>query len=1122
MLSSRRRCAIFAGLCALTIPRPARAQKPELVVETGHTGWIESIALSSDGRLLASASVDQTIVLWDVKEARELRTMTGHTNWVTTVAFSPDSRTLASGSTDDTIKIWDVATGQQLQTLTGNMGEINSVAFSTDGRILASGSSRSITLWDVATGRELRNFRGHSGGIQSVAFSSDGRILASGSYDKTVKLWDFESGQELRTLAGHTDQVSSVAFTPDGRVLASGSEDTTIKLWDIGTGRELRTLTGHASGVRSVAFSFDGRILASGSGDGTVKLWDVESGHELRTLTGHTGGISSVAFSSDRSTLASGSWDNTIRLWDAETGQERHTLTGHTSLASPVAVTSDGLALAFGASDKTVRVWNTATGQELRTLAGHTDEVRSVAFSPDRRTLASASRDNTVKLWDVASGRELRTLTGHTSWVGTVVFSPDGRTVASGSLDGTIKLWDANTGQELRTLTGYGIDIESIAFSSDGQTLAFGSSDNTIKLCDVKTGRELRTLSGHAGSIKSVVFSPDGRTLASSSSDFTIKLWDVETGKDLGTRTGSTIECLTFSPEGHILAAGSFGGSIELYDMATGQELRALTGHTAWVTSIAFTRDGKYLISAAGDGAIRFWDAASGDQLAGLIPLEANNWAVVAPDGLFDGTPTAWSQMLWRFGGNTFDVQPIESYFYEYFHPGLLSEIMNGGAPHAPSSLEQKDRRQPIVKLLYAPGSQSTTKSVATRTVPIQVSVTEAPSDAVHGNLGSGAKDVRLFRNGSLVKIWHGDVLNGRASVTLNADITVVAGTNHLSAYAFNHDNVKSTDAALLVTGADALKHKGTAYILAVGINKYSADALRLKYAVNDAMDFGETLKSEQAKLGEFAEIRVVSLTDAEANKQNVLAALDRLAGIEIGPVPPGEPMQLANLRRVEPEDSVFIYFAGHGAAPGKESKRFYFIVQDFVPGATASKQKSAETLPGTINDLELGVIAEKIDAGNVVLIIDACQSGATLASDDPRQGPMNSQGLAQLAYEKGMYILAAAQADEAAKELSQYDHGLLTYALVEEGLKQGKADDDPKDGQILLPEWIDYTKIRLPQLQLDGMQRMASLGRSISVAPGAKERGVTPMERETQTPRIFYRRDPNATPLVIARPRVP
>jgi uncharacterized caspase-like protein len=132
----------------------------------------------------------------------------------------------------------------------------------------------------------------------------------------------------------------------------------------------------------------------------------------------------------------------------------------------------------------------------------------------------------------------------------------------------------------------------------------------------------------------------------------------------------------------------------------------------------------------------------------------------------------------------------------------------------------------------------------------------------------------------------------------------------------------------------------------------------------------------------------------------------------------------------------------------------------------------------------------------------------------------MNSKGLAQLAYEKGMYILTAAQSFQAAQEAEQLGHGLLTYALIEEGLKQAAADAAPKDGLVVLREWFDYATARVPVMQLDKMKAAQAAGRDLSFAED--ERGLDPPRRAGQRPRAFYRHDAAARPLVVAQTAPP
>jgi len=576
---------------------------------TGHSDDVHCVAFSLDGRLIASASRDGSVKVWDASTGETLWTLAGHRGDVYGVAFSPDGKMLASAGDDTTVRLWQISTGRQKAVLRAHTRAVFNAVFSPDGRTLATaGKDQVIRLWDTATLDEELVLSGHIKDVEFIAFSPNGQTLASVGDERPglLKLWDVASGCEKISVVADLHPMMCVAFSHDGATLATASEGRTIKLWDAASGVERLALTGHAGSVESLAFSPNGQTLASASTDATVRLWDAASGGMTDTFRGHLGRVRSVAFSSDGRTLASAGGDRTIKQWDPTTWQagERRKL-GSTA-PNPRCFSLRGATLAMPTQElRSIRLINLSNGDISTKLIGSGDpNFECLALGPRSGMLAVGGVRGEIELWESSLQRELLRWRAHEDAVGCIVFSLDGRMVASGgATDSKVKLWDVATGHQIAVLQGHTGGVQALAFSPDGQRLASASHDSQCKLWDLASGRLLTTYAGHREAIHAMAFSPSRTTIATAGNDGTVRLWETDSSdraRVLRAHSGA-VYALAFSRDGKTLASGGDDGLVKLWSVGAAQELLSLEGHFGPVYFVAFQNE-RTLLSVATKG----------------------------------------------------------------------------------------------------------------------------------------------------------------------------------------------------------------------------------------------------------------------------------------------------------------------------------------------------------------------------------------------------------------------------------------------------------------------------------------------------------------------------------------
>jgi WD40 repeat protein len=457
-----------------------------------HSARMTKLAVSPDGKSVATFSVDRSIRLWSAERIESAGVPMIGNSGALSGAFSVDGAKIVAGYENGEVIVWDVATQTPIHRLPSDEKRVHNVTLSPDGKIIASGNAR-LCLWDIDTGTLLcPPLAGYTSSVGRLAFNRQGNRLVSGSIDHIVRVWDIRrNGAEVNVsgyaLNGHTRYINDIFVSPDGRWVTSASDDGTIRVWDT----DLRDasdinepLDFTHDEVRHLAFSRDGRRLASAGTEGTLQLWDATTGRKIgNQLQSGRGHINKLLFSWHNKLWASGHVSGDVCLWQSEDDNVHPTMhilpCQQGSLKYIVFLPNDSY-LATGGNDHVVQIWDIAT-RSCKARLDCSSSLRQIAVSKDGLQLASYSVDGNVRLWDLTSYNLIAGPTAVHSQdflndmeMDHMVFSPDGKTIAT-SYGYLLRLLDVEnnlrsfTSLLKRTRTLDDLTNPVPAFSADGK-----------------------------------------------------------------------------------------------------------------------------------------------------------------------------------------------------------------------------------------------------------------------------------------------------------------------------------------------------------------------------------------------------------------------------------------------------------------------------------------------------------------------------------------------------------------------------------------------------------------------------------------------------------------------------
>jgi WD40 repeat protein/uncharacterized caspase-like protein len=1057
----------------------SQIKNARLVVQNGHSLKVNEAIFSPNGNYVASCSADNSIILWDAKSGKQIRTFIGHKDEVNSICFSKDGRLLYSGSgsftssQDNSIKVWNINSGKCIKTIPCDE---HIVDIKINEKFIVTAHGKSVKTRNIEGLNEVKSFPSLDY-ISCMDISPRGNVIVYCTGKNDIKISDFQGNIIAKILEYSYDPIYSVKWSSDGKYIITSQgvsrantekAERYITLWEYPSLKKIKTFLGHDDCIESVCFSPDNNYILSGSFDKTIRLWEIQTGNEVKVFMGHSGHVSSVGFSADGKSIVSASWDYSVKIWNLSSGELSFNLCGKIKPENYLTYSNDGIFL-FAGTNYGFVIWDMVNLAANPIFLSVTPNEFSITLSQDNSKLICWNH-NQIYLWDRLNDKitETRNTIGY---IYNIAISPNNELLAISDRF-SISLISLDDGSILDKI---GVDNKfpecKFVFTPDGNSLVIAKSYEEILFWDFKNNIKSSKLTGLRYGITALAISPDQKYVAISSHDKCVLVFDLST-KKLYYKSPVFIDpfnSLCFSKDSKLLACGTGyfydeGNVVKVFDIEKKEEIHSLKGHTRSLTSVTLSPDSKYLASIGRDNLIYIWDLQSEKKIANMYLVGEKDWLINTDDGYFDCSRNGYEGLALESNLRGIGIDQLA---YMFNRPDKILDAFN-----------QKSELSQYYKQCYQKRLKRMRIDEKKLSSNIHVPQVILNNTKVEGNFA--VVDFELTDNKYNIEsynIFINDVplfgVEGRkvsgSNANLNEQIELTNGKNKIEISCINEKGAESYR-ALTYANCNS-QSMGDLYLLTFGVSKYKDTSLNLQFADKDAIDLSKVIETYKGK--GFENVYTKILTNEQVTPEAIKASKDFV-------------------KNAKPDDTFILFIAGHGVHDSDPEATYYYLTSN----------ADINNLKGTAADFEtIEDLLQGIPPRNKLFLMDACESGEI---DEEDQGQMiaaatgvgiNSRGFKSTSsqstnqpitqsskrsylYQKDRYIyndlvrrsgaivFSSSKGGELSYERSDIENGLFTEYIMK-ALTTTEADKD-SNGVVSTDELRNYVSAEVAKASGD------------------------------------------------------